>query len=95
MFDPYKPQDLMLNAMKDMFVVETAIELAALIKLFKAKGFVAECELQPFRKELHEDPKYKDIYENAKAAFEAGKLYKQDPSAYLTALMTAKMSGKI
>lgn len=91
MFDPYKPQTLIEDAAKDMFIIETAIELAAFIELFKAKGFVSEVELRPFREKLRENPKFKNFYDEVKARIEAGKLYKDDPQAYLQMLMKAKM----
>lgn len=94
MFDVYKPEKLAQEVAEKAFLVETAIELASLIALFKAKGFVAEVELQPFREQFRNDPKFKAFYQSVQDALSAAKLYKDNPKAYLSELFKAKMNGK-
>ena len=95
MSSPYEPQKLKEEAAERMFVIETAIEIKALIALFKAKGFVADCELEPFRKQLKESPEYRFAYEKAKKMVAAADLYENNPQAYLKELFKAKLNGAI
>lgn len=94
MFDVYKPEKLAQDAAEKAFIVETAIELASLIAILKAKGFVAEVELQPFREKFRDDPKFKDFYKSVQDALSAARMYKDNPQAYLAELFKAKMNGK-
>ncbi len=95
MSSPYEPQKLKEEAAQKMFMVETAIEVKALIGLLKAKGFVADCELDEFRKQLRESPEYRFAYENTKKTVEAANLYETNPKAYMQALFKAKLEGRI
>ena len=95
MSSPYEPQKLKEEAAQKMLMIETAIEVKALINLFKAKGFVADCELDEFRKQLRKSPEYCFAYENAKKMIEAANLYETNPTAYLQMLFKAKMEGRV
>ena len=95
MSSPYEPTKLKEEAATKMLMIETAIEVKALIALFKAKGFVADCELEPFRKQLKESPEYRFSYETAKNMVAAADLYENNPDAYLKALFKAKLNGTI
>ena len=95
MSSPYEPQQLKESANEKMLMLNTYIELEALISLFKAKGFVAECELEPFRKELREAPAYRNAYEKIQQILHAADVYEKNPNAYLHALWTAKLNGTL
>ena len=95
MSSPYEPQKLKEEAATKMLMIETVIEVKALILYFQSKNFAQDYELEPFRKQLRASPEYKTAYETAKKMFTAATLYENNPQAYLQELFKAKMAGTI
>ena len=95
MSSPYEPQKLKEEAAQKMLMIETAIEVKALILYFQSKNFAQDYELEPFRNQLRASPQYKAAYETAKKMVAAADLYENNPQAYLQELFKAKMAGTI
>ena len=95
MSSPYEPTKLKEEAATKMLIIETAVEVKALILYLQSKNFAQDYELEPFRKQLRASPQYKTAYETAKKMVTAATLYENNPQAYLQELFKAKMAGTI
>lgn len=93
--DIYKPEELKEEAAKNMMIVDTAVEVQAVVKLLVAKGIIANVEMDYMRQEIKNSPTYKAAYEMAKKAVNLAELYEKDPQAYLRGLLGAKLNGTI
>ena len=91
----YEPDKLKEEAMKNMLIVDTAINLQALTELLVSKGIVANVEIDYMLDKLKSTPKYKTVYEMAQNMVKTAELYERDPQAYLRELLAAKMQGKV
>lgn len=91
----YEPQKLKEEAVKNMMIVETAINVEALIKLLVSKGIIANVEMDYIRSELKSSPKYKAVYEMYQQMINAAEVYEKDPQRYLQELLKAKLNGTI
>ncbi len=90
----YEPDKLKEEAAKNMMIVETAINIQAVIELLTSKGIIANVELDYVRNNLKNSLQYKTAYETAKKMADAGELYEQNPQAYLRQLLEAKLQGR-
>ena len=95
MANVYEPENLKEEAMRNMLIVDTAINLETLTELLVSKGIVANVELDYMRDKLKSTPKYKAVYEMAQNMVRAAELYERDPQAYLRELFAAKMQGRV
>ena len=91
----YEPQNLEQEAVKNMALMDTIIDLKALTRLLVEKGIVSNVEMDYMRQELKNSPEYKAGYATAKKALELASLYKNDPQAYLQGLLNAKLNGSV
>lgn len=91
----YEPEKLKEEAARNMLMMDTAINLQAVIELLVAKGIIANVELNYMRDKLRNSPAYKTAYEMAQKMVKAAELYERDPQAYLRELLAAKMQGRV
>ena len=91
----YEPQNLKEEAIKNMLLVDTAVEVQAAIQLLISKGFLSNVEMDYMRKQIKASPKYKAVYEMAQKAIRAAELYETNPQAYLQELFKAKLNGNL
>ena len=91
----YEPQNLEQEAVKNMALMDSIIEIKSLTKLLVEKGIVSNVEMDYMRRELKNSPEYKVGYETAKKALELASLYKNDPQTYLRELLNAKLNGSV
>ena len=95
MANVYEPENLKEEAMRNMLIVDTAINLETLTELLVSKGIVANVELDYIRCKLKSTSKYKAVYEMAQKMVNTAELYERDPQAYLRELLAAKMQGRV
>lgn len=91
----YSPDDAIQELLVQEQVLNTAIDIQALLRILVAKGIITKQELDDSRAEVRSGKKYKatiEIIEAQKNGFMAAK---EDPQAYLKAIFKAKMDGKI
>ena len=62
----YEPQNLEQEAVKNMALMDTIIDLKALTRLLVEKGIVSNVEMDYMRQELKNSPEYKAGYAPAK-----------------------------
>ena len=91
----YEPQNLKEEATKNMLILDTAIELKAVVKLLVEKGIIANVEMEYMREQIKNSPQYKAGYEMYTKMMNAAELYEQNPQAYLRELFNAKLNGTI
>lgn len=91
----YEPQNLKEEATKNMMIIDTVVEVQAVVQLLVSKGIIANVEMEYMRKQIKDSPKYKSVYEMAQKAIRAAELYEKNPQAYLQELFKAKLNGNL
>ena len=91
----YEPQNLKEEATKNMMILDTAVEIQAVVQLLVSKGIIANVEMDYMRNQTKDSPKYKAVYEMAQKAISAAELYEKNPQAYLQELFKAKLNGNL
>ena len=75
----YEPQNLKEEAMKNMMIIDTVVEVQAVVQLLVSKGLISNVEMEYMRKQKKDSPKYKAVYEMAQKAISAAELYEKNP----------------
>lgn len=91
----YKPDEALHELMLQEQILNTAIDIQALLRLLLDKRIITREEINTHREEVRESPKYKatlQSIEDQKVGFQKAK---DNPQAYLQALFKAKMDEKI
>lgn len=91
----YEPQNMKEEASKNMLILETAVNLQAVIDLLVSKGIIANIEIEYTRDKIKSSPKYKTAYEMYQNMINSAELYEKNPGKYLQELLKAKMEGRI
>ena len=91
----YKPEEALHELQVQETILKTAIDVQVVLRIFVDKEIVTREEVQKYRKEVGNSPKYKivlDDIQKQKIRFQAAK---DNPQDYLRALLKAKMNGDI
>lgn len=91
----YKPEEALHELQVQETILKTAIDVQVVLRILVDKEIVTREEIQKYRKEVSNSPKYKiviDDIQRQKAGFQAAK---DNPQEYLQALLRAKMNGGI
>lgn len=91
----YDPDKALHELMLQEQIINQAVDIQALLRILVDKEIVTKEEVQKYREEVRNSPKYKnaiDTIEKQKKGFEAAV---NNPQEYLKSLLNAKMSGKI
>ena len=91
----YKPEEALHELQVQETILKTAIDVQVVLRILVDKEIVTREEIQKYRKEVINSPKYKiviDDIQRQKAGFQAAK---DNPQEYLQALLRAKMNGGI
>ena len=91
----YKPEEALHELQVQETILKTAIDVQVALRILVDKEIVTREEVQKYREEVSNSPKYKivlDDIQKQKVAFHAAK---DNPQEYLRALFKAKMNGDI
>lgn len=91
----YKPEEALHELQVQETVLKTAIDVQVVLRILVDKEIVTREEVQKYREEVNNSPKYKIVLDDIlrqKTAFQAAK---DNPQEYLKAIMKAKMNGDI
>lgn len=91
----YKPEEALHELQVQETILKTAIDVQVVLRILVDKEIVTREEVQKYREEVSNSPKYKivlDDIKRQKAVFQAAKDNHQE---YLRALFKAKMNGNI
>lgn len=91
----YKPEEALHELQVQETVLKTAIDVQVVLRILVDKEIVTREEVQKYREEVSNSPKYKIVLDDIlrqKTAFQAAK---DNPQEYSKAIMKAKMNGDI
>lgn len=91
----YKPEEALHELQVQEIILKTAIDVQVALRILVDKEIVTREEVQKYREEVSDSPKYKivlDAIKRQKVGFQAAK---DNPQEYLQALLRAKMNGGI
>lgn len=91
----YEPEEALHELMLQETIVNTAVDIQALLRILVDKEIVTREEIAQYREEVRNSPKYKTVIENIQREREGFQMAKDNPQEYLKALMKAKMNGDI
>lgn len=91
----YKPDEALHELMMQETIVNVAVDVQALLRILVEKEIITREEVNQYREEVRNSPKYKLVIEDIhrqKSGFQAAK---DNPQEYLKALLKAKMNRDI
>lgn len=72
-----------------------AVDIQALLRILVEKQIITRDEVNTYREEVRNSPKYKPTLDAIKREKDGFTAAKQNPEEYLKAIFKAKMDGKI
>ena len=72
-------------------ILNTAIDIQALLRLLVEKEIISKKEIDRFREEVRNSPKYRNSITYVEQTLEEIKYYENDPQALLKAIMKQKL----
>lgn len=91
----YKPDEALHELMVQETIINVAVDVQSLLRILVEKEIITRDEVQKYREEVRNSPKYKPVIEDIqrqKSGFQAAK---DNPQEYLKAIFNAKMNGDI
>lgn len=91
----YEPNESLEQLELQEKILNTAIDVQALLRIFIDKNIITKEEINEYREEVRNSSKYKnslDYIKRQKQGFQTGK---DNPTEYLKSLFNAKMNGDI
>lgn len=74
-------------------ILNTAIDIQALLRLLVEKEIISKKEIDRFREEVRNSPKYRNSITYVEQTLEEIKYYENDPQALLKAIMKQKLNS--
>lgn len=91
----YHPEEALQELMIQERILNTAIDIQALLGLLVEKNVITREEISQFRQIVRASSKYKSALEQIEAQKSGFEKARENPQEYLKALLNAKMSGSI
>lgn len=91
----YKPEEALHELMTQQTIMDIAVDVQALLRILVDKEIITREEVNQYRTEVRNSPKYKPILDDIQRQRESFQAAKDNPQEYLKALFKAKMDGKI
>lgn len=91
----YKPDEALQELMNQEQILNTAIDIQALLGLLVYKEIITKEEVNSFREKVKAIPKYKTTLEEIAKQKQGFMAAKENPKEYLRAVFKAKMNGTI
>ena len=91
----YKPDEALHELMVQETVVSVAVDVQALLRILVEKEIITKDEVNHYRDEVRNSPKYKPVIEDIQRQKKGFQVAKDNPQEYLKAIFNAKMNGDI
>lgn len=91
----YKPDEALHELMMQETIVNVAVDVQALLRILVEKEIITREEVNQYREEVRNSPKYKSVIEDIQRQKAGFQVAKDNPQEYLKALLKAKMNGDI
>ena len=91
----YKPDQALHELTTQQTIVDIAVDVQALLRILVDKGITTKEEVNKYREEVRNSPKYKPVLDEIQRQRQLFQAAKNNPDEYLKALFNAKMDGKI
>ena len=91
----YKPDEALHELMMQETIMNLAVDVQALLRILVEKEIITRDEVNAYREEVRNSPKYKPTIDAIRREKEGFTAAKQNPEEYLRAIFKAKMDGKI
>ena len=91
----YKPEEALHELQVQETILKTAIDVQVALRILVDKEIVTREEVQKYREEVSNSPKYKIVLDDIKRQKVGFKAANDNPQDYLKALFKAKMNGDI
>lgn len=91
----YKPEEALHELQVQETILKTAIDVQVVLRILVDKEIVTREEVQKYREEVSNSPKYKIVLDDIKRQKVGFQAAKDNPQDYLKALFKAKMNGDI
>ena len=91
----YKPEEVLHELQVQETILKTAIDVQVVLRILVDKEIVTREEVQKYREEVSNSPKYKIVLDDIKRQKVGFQVAKDNPQDYLKALFKAKMNGDI
>lgn len=92
---PYEIEESLQELEVQERILNTAVDIQALLRLFLNKGLITREEVNEYRDEVKNSGKYKVTLERIQKQKLGFQTAKDNPEDYLKALFNAKMNGDI
>lgn len=91
----YNPDEALKELMLQEAIVNNAVDTQVLLRILVDKEIITREEVNKYRQEVRSSSKYAGAIQNIESQKKAFEYAKQDPNAYLKAILNAKMNRKI
>lgn len=91
----YKPEEALQELLLQENILRSLIDVQAALRILVDKGIVTREEVQKYRNEVSNSPKYKVVMDDIQRQKKGFQVAKDNPQEYLQAIMRAKMNGDI
>lgn len=91
----YKPEEALHELQVQESILKTAIDVQVVLRILVDKEIVTREEIQKYREEVSNSPKYKIVIEDIRRQKTIFQAAKDNPQDYLKALLRAKTNGDI
>lgn len=91
----YKPEEALQELLLQENILRSLIDVQAALRILVDKRIVTREEVQKYRNEVSNSPKYKVVMDDIQRQKEGFQAAKDNPQEYLQAIMRAKMNGDI
>ena len=91
----YKPDEALHELMTQQTIMDIAVDVQVLLRILVDKEIITRDEVNQYRTEVRNSPKYKPILDDIQRQREAFQRAKDNPEDYLKAIFKAKMDGSL
>lgn len=91
----YKPEDALHELMIQETIINVAVDVQALLRILVEKEIITTEEVNQYRQEVRESPKYKPVIDDIQRQRSGFQAAKDNPREYLKAIFEAKIQGDL
>ena len=91
----YKPEEALHELMTQQTIMDIAVDVQVLLRILVDKEIITREEVNQYRQEVRNSPKYKPVLDDIRRQREAFQSAKDNPQEYLKEILKAKMDGAI
>lgn len=91
----YRPEQALHELTTQQTIVDLAVDIQTLLRILVDKEIITREEVNQYRNEVRNSPKYKPVIEDIQRQKQAFEHAKENPQEYLKAIFKAKTEGKL